>query len=124
MPAAPSAAVMAEKMTTKPQTLSMLRTEAVTARARAPGAGACAGTGGTAGALPRPRRNSPAVTAARTWQAYSTRPARALPNTPTPAAPTRKAGPELLTKPSSRSHSARVITPRPHSPAVVAAPSG
>ncbi len=123
-PEASSAEVKAEKMTTKPQTFSMFFTDAVTARARAPGS--TSGAGGTRAGSARylPRIAAPAVTAARAWQRYSTAPALTLPNTPTPAAPIRNAGPELLQKPSSRAHSRRVITPRSASEAAVAAPSG
>ena len=58
------------------------------------------------------------------WQTYSNMPALAEPNTPAPAAPSMKAGPELLQKPRSRSPSALESSPRRTRPATEAAPSG
>ncbi len=48
----------------------------------------------------------------------------ALPKTPTPAAPTRKAGPELLQKARRRSPSSRDMSPERTRAAAVAAPMG
>ena len=66
MPEASRAATRAEKSTTKPQTLSMFQTEAVTARASAPGC--TSGTAPVAEDVPtvRPRMITPEVRAAST----------------------------------------------------------
>ena len=61
---------------------------------------------------------------AATWMRYSAAPARLDENTPAPHTPSRKPGPALLQKASSRSPSSRDSAPFSTSSAAVRAPTG